>query len=84
MKDIKTAILNILSPRMIGMYPETLKNEVAINLKDRVLTTREYDTALAELKSVGYVQGMTDCMGELNYIATDAGRAALVASGKGL
>ena len=47
MKDVKTAILCVLSPRMIGMYPETLKNEVAINLKDRVLTTREYDTALA-------------------------------------
>lgn len=84
MKEIKTAILCVLSPRMIGMYPETLKNEVAINLKDRVLTTREYDTALAELKSMGYVQSLPDCMGELTYIATESGRAALAASGRAL
>ena len=84
MKNIKLAILEILSPRTIGMYPDTLKSEVAINLRNHALTTREYDTALAELKSMGYVQGMTDCMGELAYIVTDAGRAALVASGKGL
>ena len=46
MKDIKTAILCILSPRMIGMYPETLKNEVAINLitdyiKGRLTTNKK-------------------------------------------
>ena len=33
MKNIKYAILNVLSPRMIGIYPETLTSEVTLNLK---------------------------------------------------
>ena len=81
MKNIKLAILEILSPRTIGMYPDTLKREAAINLRNHALTTMEYDTALAELKSMGYVQSLPDCMGELTYIATESGRAALAARG---
>ena len=82
MKNLKYAILNVLSPRMIGIYPETLKSEVALNLKNLVMTTGEYTTALAELKEMGYVLSLPDCMGELTYISTEAGRGALAASGR--
>ena len=82
MKNIKYAILNVLSPRMIGIYPETLKSEVTLNLKNQVMTTEEYVTALAELKEMGYLLSRPDCMGELTYIITEAGRGALAASGR--
>ena len=81
MNNIKQTILQILRPRTIGMYPDTLKNETVLNMRGEVVTTGDFNTALAELKGLGYVKGFADSFGDLTYTVTDAGRAACVARG---
>ena len=81
MSKLKTTILSILKPRTIGMYPNTLKDETIINMRGEIVTTGDFNTALAELKDLGYVKGFADGFGDLTYTITDAGRAACVARG---
>lgn len=81
MSKLKTTILSILKPRTIGMYPNTLKDEAIINMRGEIVTTSDFNTALAELKDLGYVKGFADSFGDLTYTITDAGRAACVARG---
>ena len=81
MNKLKHTILSILNPRTIAMYPDTLKNETVLNMRGEVVTTGDFNTALAELKDLGYVKGFADSFGDLTYTITDAGRAACVASG---
>ena len=81
MSKLKTTILSILKPRTIGMYPNTLKDETIINMRGEIVTTGDFNTALAELKDLGYVKGFADSFGDLTYTITDAGHAACVARG---
>ena len=81
MNKLKTTILSILKPRTIGMYPNTLKDETLLNLRGEIVTTGDFNAALAELKSLGYVRGFADGLGDLVYTITDAGRAACEARG---
>lgn len=81
MSKLKTTILSILKPRTIGMYPNTLKDETIINMRGEIVTTGDFNTALAELKDLGYVKGFADSFGDLTYTITDAGRAVCVARG---
>ena len=81
MGKIKQTILSILKPRSIGMYPATLKQETILNLRGEIVTTCDFNTALAELKDLGFVKGFADSFGDFTYTITDAGRAACEAKG---
>lgn len=81
MNKLKTTVLSILKPRSVGIYPETLKQETLLNLRSEIVTTGDFNAALAELKSLGYVRGFADGLGDLVYTITDAGRAACEARG---
>ena len=81
MNKTKHVILSILNPRTVGMYLSTLRCETILAMRNTVVTTGDFNTALAELKDLGYVKGFADSFGDLTYTITDAGRAACVARG---